>query len=124
MKEIIVTGGAGYIGSHVVQSLVEKNFSVHVVDNLSTGVETFIHPAAKFHLGDVQDAEFLNSVFSELENPEHAGVIHAAGLKFAGQSLDSPLEFYEANTSATITLLICMKNFGINSFVFSSSSSV
>lgn len=124
MREIIVTGGAGYIGSHIVQSLIENHYSVHIIDNLSTGVESFIHPLAKFHRGNVEDARFLDSVFSELKNPEKTGVIHAAGLKFAGQSLNFPLEFYEANTAATITLLLCMKRNHINSLVFSSSSSV
>lgn len=124
MREIVVTGGAGYIGSHIVQCLVESGFTVHVVDNLSTGDESFVHSSALFHLGDVEDSRFLNSIFSRLENPKGSGVIHAAGLKFAGQSIHFPLEFYEANTSATTTLLKCMKQFEINSLVFSSSSSV
>ena len=124
MREIIVTGGAGYIGSHIVQALVDSDFSVHVVDNLSTGLEAFLQPSAKFHRGNVEDINFLNSVFSHLVNPEKAGVIHAAGLKFAGQSLTIPLEFYEANTASTVALLLSMKNFRVNSLVFSSSSSV
>lgn len=119
-----MTGGAGYIGSHIVHSLIENGFLVHVVDNLSTGVQKFISPLAKFHHGSVEDSDFLSSVFGQLNNPEQSGVIHAAGLKFAGQSLNFPLEFYEANTSATVNLLMCMKRFGICSYVFSSSSSV
>lgn len=124
MREVIVTGGAGYIGSHIAQEFLDQGFHVHVIDNLQTGYKEFIPVGAQVHVADIRNSEQISDVFAQLKNPTRAGVIHAAGLKFAGESLKAPLDFYEANTSATVQLLKVMSRFGVSSLVFSSSSSV
>lgn len=124
MREVIVTGGAGYIGSHIAQEFLDQGFHVHVIDNLQTGYKEFIPLGSQVHVADIRNSEQISDVFAQLKNPSHAGVIHAAGLKFAGESLKAPLDFYEANTSATVQLLKVMSRFGVSSLVFSSSSSV
>lgn len=124
MREVIVTGGAGYIGSHIVQELLDQSFEVHVIDNLQTGFAEFIPAGAQVHLVDVKSFDQIAGVFSQLREPRMAGVIHAAGLKFAGESIKHPTEFYEANTFATLQLMKAMARFRISNLVFSSSSSV
>jgi len=122
--EVIVTGGAGYIGAHVVEALIQSRHEVIIIDNFSTGFKEFINPKAHLVIGAVEDAEILNSAFSRLKSPEAAGVIHIAGLKYAGESVKIPLEFYTANTVAVINLLKQMKISNVTNLVFSSSSSV
>ena len=124
MQEVIVTGGAGYIGSHIAQELLDQGFEVHVIDNLQTGFLEFIPIGAQVHIYDVKNFGQISEVFSLLRQPSTAGVIHAAGLKFAGESIKHPVEFYEANTFAALQLLKAMARFGISNLVFSSSSSV
>jgi UDP-glucose 4-epimerase len=122
--EIVVTGAAGYIGSHVCHELLSQGFEVIAIDDLSTGRREFLDPRVKFHEGKVQDAAFLSSVFSELVNPIEVGVIHCAGLKFAGESVKFPLHYYETNSLAVQVLLSEMQRFEIKTLVFSSSCSV
>ncbi len=124
MREIIVTGGAGYIGSHIVQEFLDQGFDVHVIDNLQTGYREFIPLGAKIHLADVANLEQVSQIFAQLRDASRAGVVHAAGLKFAGESIKAPLEFYNANTNSTIQLLRAMSRFKVSNLVFSSSSSV
>lgn len=124
MREVIVTGGAGYIGSHIAQELLDQGLEVHVIDNLSTGYKEFIPEGAIFHHVDVTNAQELRAGFQALKSPENAGVIHAAGLKFAGESLKEPIEFYLANTLGTVQLVKVMAEFTVSNIVFSSSSSV
>ena len=124
MREIIVTGGAGYIGSHIAQEFLDLDYEVHVIDNLQTGHLGFIPSGVDFHLADVANLEQLSQIFAQLKDASSAGVIHAAGLKFAGESIKTPLEFYNANTNSTIQLLRAMSKFKITNLVFSSSSSV
>jgi UDP-glucose 4-epimerase len=122
--EVVVTGAAGYVGSHVCNELLTLGFDVIAVDDLSTGKQEFLDPRANFLQGKVQDQEFLNGVFSKLKNPKQAGVIHCAGLKYAGESVKNPLRYYENNTVAVQVLLRVMASYSINSLVFSSSCSV
>ncbi len=124
MREVIVTGGAGYIGSHIAQELLDQGLEVHVVDNLKTGFKEFIPKGAIFHQADVTSAQELHAAFQTLRHPGEAGVIHAAGLKFAGESLKEPIEFYLANTLGTAQLVKVMAAFKVRNIVFSSSSSV
>lgn len=124
MREVIVTGGAGYIGSHIAQELLDHGLEVHVIDNLKTGFREFIPEGAIFHHADVTSAEELRAAFKSLKLPEDVGVIHAAGLKFAGESLKKPVEFYMANTLGTAQLVKIMAEFKVSNIVFSSSSSV
>lgn len=122
--EVIVTGGAGYIGAHVVEALLNSGHEVIVIDNFSTGFNEFVNPKAQLVVGAVEDTGILNSAFSTLKSPETAGVIHIAGLKYAGESVKQPLDFYLANTVAVINLLRQMKISNVTNLVFSSSSSV
>jgi len=122
--KIIVTGAAGYIGSHVCQELLSQGFEVIAVDDLSTGKRDFIDPRVKFYEGKVQDFEFLSMVFSKISDRTDVGVIHCAGLKFAGESIADSVNYYENNTLAVHTLVKTMACFSINLLVFSSSCSV
>jgi UDP-glucose 4-epimerase len=122
--EIVVTGAAGYIGSHICNELLSKGYEVVAIDDLSTGKREFLRSKVKFYEGKVQDSSFLNGVFSTLANPDDSGVIHCAGIKFAGESVKFPLSYYENNSFAVQVLLSGMQTFGIKSLVFSSSCSV
>ena len=122
--EIIVTGVAGYIGAHVAAQLLESGHKVIGIDNLSTGVRDFVDPRISFHEGDVENSHFLDSVFSSVAEPSQAGVIHCAGIKFAGESVKNPIAFYEANSYSVLSLLKSMKRANVTKLVFSSSCSV
>jgi len=122
--EIVVTGAAGYIGSHICHELLTQGFDVIAIDDLSTGKLAFLNPKAAFFQGKVQDEKFLFEVFSQLKDPFQTGVIHCAGLKFAGESVKHPLDYYENNSVAVQVLLKVMANFSVKTLVFSSSCSV
>jgi UDP-glucose 4-epimerase len=124
IKQAVVTGAAGYIGSHVCKELISEGFSVIAIDDLSTGDSTFLHPEAIFYEGKVQNKKFLESVFAKIVSPELAGVVHCAGLKFAGESVKYPLDYYENNTIAVQVLLSTMHQYDLRNLVFSSSCSV
>lgn len=117
----LVTGGAGYIGSHVAAALQQADMNVVVVDNLSTGREQFVPPGVVFARGTILDREFLQET---LERNHVTGVIHVAGFKYAGVSVERPLHTYEQNVTATLTLLAAMAAADIHRMVFSSSASV
>ena len=91
---ILVLGGAGYIGSHAVNQLIDKDYDVVVVDNLATGHEDAINKKAKFYKGDIRDKEFLSSVFHK-EKIE--GVIHFAANSLVGESMEKPLKYFNNN---------------------------
>jgi UDP-glucose 4-epimerase len=122
--EIIVTGGAGYIGSHLVNYLISQGDSVICIDNLSTGDPRFVNVKAKLMHGDIRDQSFLKKALRKIENPQGAGVIHLAGLKYASESVKDPISFYDVNVNGTTSLLRSMTEVGIPNFVFSSSCSV
>jgi len=122
--EVIVTGGAGYIGSHIVNDLLDNNHEVVVIDNFSTGFTEFIDERSTVIKGSVEDDQILETAFALLKSPDKAGIIHCAGLKYAGESVKRPIDFYIANTYTTVNLLKYMKKFGVLNLVFSSSSSV
>ena len=117
----LVTGGAGYIGSHIVAALLGAGMPVVVVDNLSTGREEFIPPGAHFERGDILDRPALVELMT---SRGVSGVIHVAGFKFAGVSVEQPLHTYEQNVSGTLALLEAMSIAGVTRMVFSSSASV
>lgn len=116
---VLVTGGAGYIGSHTVYKLIEEGRDVVIIDNLETGHMEAINPKAKFYKGDIRDKEFLNKVFSS-ENIE--AVIHFAANSLVGESMKNPLKYYDNNVYGTKVLLESMLNNGINKIVFSSTA--
>ena len=122
--QILITGVAGYIGAHVANCFLESGYEVIGIDNLSTGNKLFIDPRIKFIQGDAQDYKVTCKAFDLIEDIKNSGVIHCAGYKFAGESVKTPLDFYENNTATTLNILKTMNKFEISKIVFSSSCSV
>lgn len=116
---ILVLGGAGYIGSHAVDQLVQKGYQVAVVDNLLTGHKQAVHPDAHFYEGDIRDKEFLRSVF---EKEPIEGVIHFAASSLVGESVEKPLMYFNNNVYGMQILLEVMHEFNVNKIVFSSTA--
>lgn len=116
---VLVLGGAGYIGSHAVDQLVEKGYEVVVVDNLQTGHEAAIRPEATFYQGDIRDKEFMREVF---QNEKIEGVIHFAANSLVGESVEKPLMYFNNNVYGTQITLEVMQEFGVNHIVFSSTA--
>ena len=117
---VLVLGGAGYIGSHMVDRLIEKGHDVVFVDNLVTGHRAAVHPDAKFYEGDLADQPFMREVFKE--NPQVDAVIHFAAFSLVGESMTEPLKYFDNNTAGMIKLLEVMNEFGIKKIVFSSTA--
>lgn len=127
-KKILVTGGAGYIGTHTCIALHQAGYDVVVYDNLSNSsreavnrVSSLIGQPIEFIEGDIRDAEMLRQVFL---SHHFFGVIHFAGLKAVGESVAKPLLYYNNNVSGTITLLQVMEEYDVKNLVFSSSATV
>jgi len=125
---ILVTGGAGYIGSHTCILLIEAGYSVVVFDNFSNSsresinrVEKIVNQSIPLVEGDIRSRKDLEKVFSEYKID---AVIHFAGLKAVGESVEKPLKYYDNNVSGTITLCEVMSEYGCKSIVFSSSATV
>jgi UDP-glucose 4-epimerase len=128
VKKILVTGGAGYIGSHTVLQLLEQDYQVVVLDNLSNShaeslnrVKRLTQKELVFVQGDIRDEGCLEKLFSEHKID---AVIHFAGLKAVGESVQMPLEYYHNNVYGTLTLCTAMRNAGVKNLVFSSSATV
>ena len=127
-QKILVTGGTGYIGSHTVVELLEGGFEVIILDNLCNSdksvlerIEKITGKTPKFIKGDITDAKLLDKVFSE---HKFTSVVHFAGLKAVGESVQKPLSYYSNNITGTICLLEAMLRHGVNKIVFSSSATV
>ena len=126
--KILVTGGAGYIGSHTCVELLESGYEVVVIDNLVNSnpeslkrVERITGKAVTFYEGDVRDEALLRKIFAE---NEITCVIHFAGLKAVGESVAKPWEYYDNNLNATLVLTKVMKEVGCQKIIFSSSATV
>ncbi|MBY5945723.1 UDP-glucose 4-epimerase GalE [Photobacterium rosenbergii] len=126
--KVLVTGGMGYIGSHTCVQMIEAGLEPIILDNLCNSkeavlerVETLTGAKPTFYQGDIRDREILDQVFSE---HEISSVIHFAGLKAVGESVEKPLEYYDNNVHGTLMLVDAMKHAGVNSLVFSSSATV
>ena len=117
---IMVLGGAGYIGSHMVDWLLDYGEEPVVVDNLVTGHRAAVNPKAKFYEGDVADKDFMRRVFKE--NPDVDAVIHFAAYSLVGESMGKPLKYFDNNVTGLIKLLEVMKEVGVKRLVFSSSA--
>lgn len=115
----MVTGGAGYIGSHVVRALVETGTEVVVVDDLSTGLAHFVPDGVELVTANLLDTD---TVRSTLADHRVTGVIHIAGYKYAGESVKYPLHTYRQNVTAMTSLLDAMADVGVDNIVFSSSA--
>ncbi|KAI9346923.1 UDP-glucose 4-epimerase [Obelidium mucronatum] len=132
-ETVLVTGGAGYIGSHTVVELLAAGFHVIVVDNLSNSSEESLKRVAQitqspekitFYKADIRDHEALTEIFSNHQHQNISSVIHFAGLKSVSESISQPLDYYSVNVTGTCVLLKVMKAFGCNKIVFSSSATV
>ena len=126
--KILVTGGAGYIGSHTCVNLLENNYEVVIVDNLYNSnkkrVDRITQITGKkpaFYNVDLLDKEALDSVF---EKEKIDAVIHFAGLKAVGESVEKPIEYYHNNLTGTLHLVDCMRNHDVKNIIFSSSATV
>ena len=125
---VLVTGGAGYIGSHTCLELLESGYGVIVIDNLCNSnpksldrVQELTGKTLKFYQGDVRDEALLTKIFTE---NEIGCVIHFAGLKAVGESVAKPWEYYANNLNSTLVLTKVMKQFGMKNIIFSSSATV
>ncbi len=127
-QHILVTGGSGYIGSHTVLALLKVGYQVTVVDNLSnshqsalTRVEKLSNASVNFYQADILDIPSMQNIF---ESHHFDAVIHFAGLKSVGESVQQPLKYYQNNVQGTINLCQMMDKFGVRKLVFSSSATV
>lgn len=120
-KNILVTGGAGYIGSHCVLQLIEAGYSVIVVDNLSTGYRELVHPKAIFFEGDISDEPFILKILDEYTVD---AVLHFAASIVVSDSVAYPLKYYTNNTAKTLTFIQALQKRNVNAFIFSSTAAV
>lgn len=127
-KTILITGGTGYIGSHTAVQLLEADYQVIMLDNLSNSkadvvqrVEKISGKKVSFIQGDIRDEQCLHQVFQN--NPIDA-VIHFAGLKAVGEGQSQPMRYYENNVSGSLSLFQAMQSFGVKTLLFSSSATV
>jgi UDP-glucose 4-epimerase len=117
----LVTGGAGYIGSHVVRAFVADDIPAVVIDDLSSGHRSFVREDIPFYAGSILQGELLDQIFTA---HKISGVVHLAGFKYAGVSVTRPLHTYTQNVTGMVTLLESMAAHDVTSFVFSSSAAV
>ena len=115
---ILVVGGAGYIGSHMVKKLTRSGHEVVVLDNLTTGLRS-LALYGKLVVGDLGDAALLERLFREYE---FDGVMHFAASSLVGESVSDPSKYYRNNVASTITLLDAMVRNGVRHFIFSSTA--
>lgn len=128
MNKVLATGGTGYIGSHTVIELIKKGYEVEILDNLFNSkievldkIEKITGVKPKFHQIDMLDASGVDAVFAA---GNFDTVIHFAGLKAVGESVEKPLEYYKTNIDGTLNILDSMKKHGVHKIIFSSSATV
>ena len=116
---ILVVGGAGYIGSHMVKRLIEQGQEVVVVDNLSTGHRKAVDEKARFYEGDIRNHVFLKGVFDR-ENIDT--VVHFAAFSIVPESMEKPLKYFDNNTAGMVALLEEMRDHDVKRIIFSSTA--
>ena len=128
MKQILVTGGAGYIGSHFLVSLLQNGFQPIVFDDFSNSstkvfdrIEKITGKKVNWIRGDIRNKIQLQKIFS---NNEISDVVHFAGKKSVKESQDFPLDYYSVNVEGTINLLKTMESFNVRNLIFSSTATV
>ena len=126
---ILVSGGAGYIGTHTCVELLQRDYKVIILDNLYNSSEKAVErireitgKAVKFYRVDMRDKEGVERVFRE--NPDISALIHFAGLKAVGESVRKPMEYYETNIGGLLNLTDAMQRHGCRNIIFSSSATV
>lgn len=129
MKKVLVTGGCGYIGSHTIVDLIENEFEVISMDNLSNSDETPLKGIRKItgrqvlnYQVDLCNLKKTKEVFDK--NPGLSGIIHFAALKSVGESVFEPLRYFHNNIESLVNVLACAREYGVSNFIFSSSCSV
>ena len=128
MAKVLATGGMSYIGSHTVIELIKKGYEVEILDNLYNSkvevldkIEQITGVRPKFHEADMLDSEKVDQIFAE---GNFTTVIHFAGLKAVGESVEKPLEYYKTNIDGTLNILKAMKENNVKHIIFSSSATV
>jgi len=116
---VLVTGGAGYIGSHAVLALKDAGWNVAVIDNLTTGFRFAVPDGVPFYEGDIEDSELLARIFTEQGT---GAIMHFAGSIIVPESVENPLKYYHNNTAKSRTLIESAVKAGINHFIFSSTA--
>ncbi|MEX9542669.1 SDR family NAD(P)-dependent oxidoreductase, partial [Escherichia coli] len=126
--KVLVTGGLGYIGSHTCVQMIEQGMQPIILDNhcnanpeVLNRIETITGTKPIFYVGDVRDSKILDTIFAE---HKIASVIHFAGLKAVGESVQKPIEYYDNNVNGTLVLITSMQKAGVKSLIFSSSATV
>ncbi len=119
MLKIIVTGGAGFIGSHIVDKLVEEGYEVHIVDNMSAGKEGNINKKAIMHRVDIRDQQKLVTIFAGAEY-----VFHEAAMPQVQYSIENPIETNDVNVNGTLAVLEASRQAGVKRVIFASSSAI
>ena len=117
--KVVVTGGAGFIGSHLVEALVAKGFEIHIVDNLVAGKPERMHPAARLHKVDIRNLTELKPIFTEAKF-----VFHTAALPGVQPSIQNPVTTNDVNVNGTLNVLVAARDAGVKRVIYSSSSSV
>ncbi|HCR4096713.1 TPA: UDP-glucose 4-epimerase GalE [Providencia rettgeri] len=127
-KQVLVTGGLGYIGSHTCVQMIQQGMQPLILDNLHNAnlevlnrIEAITGAKPTFYQGDVRDSQVLDAIFA---NHQIHSVIHFAGLKAVGESVQKPIEYYDVNVNGTLVLVESMKKAGVKSLIFSSSATV
>lgn len=121
LKKIIITGGAGFLGSHLTPALIAEGYEVHVVDTLVSGKEEHVPAQAYLHKIDIRDREAILNLFQKLEDA--VGVFHLAALPRVQFSIDKPEEAHDVNVNGTFNVLLAAKNTHVRRVVYSASSS-
>jgi UDP-glucose 4-epimerase len=128
MMRVFVTGGLGYVGCHTCVTLIEAGFDVSIIDNLGNSfinvldrIQAITGRRPEFHKGDIRDKALLDEIFA---TQRYDAVIHFAGLKAVGESVEKPMEYYDNNVGGTLNLLKSMQHAQIKQLVFSSSATV
>ncbi len=116
---VLVLGGAGYIGSHAVYQLIDQGYDVTVIDNLQTGHRQAIHPKATFYEGDIRDLTFMRTIFSK---GKIDSIMHFAANSLVGESMEEPLSYYDNNVHGSQILLQVMVEHDVPFIVFSSTA--
>ena len=117
-RKVVVTGGAGFIGSHLADTLLLRGYEVHIIDNLSGGKKENLNPKAIFHHADIRDLEAIKPIIKGARS-----VFHTAALPRVQYSIEHPVETNEANVTGTLNLLIAAREGGVKRVIYSASSS-
>jgi len=121
VKNILVTGGAGYIGAHIIELLIKKNFKVFIVDNLSTGYRRLINKKAKFFKSDINKIDRIKEI---IRKNNIDSVIHLAAKLNVTEAERKPKIYYKNNIDGTLNLIKACKKTGVKNFLFSSTCAV